>query len=323
MEQGQYGFFKNAIIDGDGALLVSATSTGFTNDLSDTLAVGNTTGMNWIKPSPLFGLLSEEDMYSYTIKFDPAGYDGGTTFISTYTGGEISTFTQTPTNINLDCYDGVSLKSGANVIDASGVINSIYTSSSDILLSSSDILSTITDTITLDPGLSLGVPRTGIKSVNSTGDYSETTYTPTGINSTSSGDYNSINFSTASAYYNSSNGISISSNISLGSVNTVSGYGSNLNIFVDSIINTVNDGLVETILLLGINSGILKITDNTIANTTQILGTKTELNIVSSKILLGKPTGSLNLIMKSLPITDPHIVDAIYRDGDFLKVSNG
>lgn len=43
MEQNQYGFFKNAVIDQDGALLVSATSTGFTSDLTSVLSEGNTT----------------------------------------------------------------------------------------------------------------------------------------------------------------------------------------------------------------------------------------------------------------------------------------
>lgn len=165
--------------------LSSIVVSGGTSGLPSVLAVDNTTGSNWIKPAPLFGLLSEEDTFSYTIKFDPAGYDGGTTFISTYPDGEISTITQNPTNIKLDCYDGVELKSGANLVDTFGVINSIFTSSSDILLSSSDIVSTITDTIILDAGLSLIAPRTGIKSENTTtGNVSQSIYTPNTIIST-------------------------------------------------------------------------------------------------------------------------------------------
>lgn len=43
MEQGQFGFFKEAIIDNDGALIVTATVSGSTNDLNGVLAQGNET----------------------------------------------------------------------------------------------------------------------------------------------------------------------------------------------------------------------------------------------------------------------------------------
>jgi hypothetical protein len=78
MEQNQYGFFKNAVIDEDGALLVSATSTGFTSDLTSVLSEGNTTeGENIVLSSGdgnTTDLITSEDGKVYMYVHDQFGF---------------------------------------------------------------------------------------------------------------------------------------------------------------------------------------------------------------------------------------------------------
>lgn len=56
MEQSQFGFFKEAIIDNDGALIVTSTVSGTTNDLNGVLTQGNETGEIDILTTDGFGI---------------------------------------------------------------------------------------------------------------------------------------------------------------------------------------------------------------------------------------------------------------------------
>jgi len=111
MEQNQYGFFKNAVIDEDGALLVSATSTGFTSDLTSVLSEGNTTeGENIILSDGInltTNLITSEsgnkymwlsDNFGYGVRVDvdndEADYYGQISIAKGTAGGTASSFFQ-------------------------------------------------------------------------------------------------------------------------------------------------------------------------------------------------------------------------------------
>jgi hypothetical protein len=119
MEQNQYGFFKNAVIDEDGALLVSATSTGFTSDLTSVLSEGNTTEGENIVLSNGDGnttdLITSEDGKKYMYVGDQLGF-----------GVRVDN-----TNLSADYYGSISIDRGDNGGTASGAWNLVNVTTND------------------------------------------------------------------------------------------------------------------------------------------------------------------------------------------------
>jgi hypothetical protein len=119
MEQNQYGFFKNAVIDEDGALLVSATSTGFTSDLTSVLSEGNTTEGENIVLSNGDGnttdLITSEDGKKFMYVGDQLGF-----------GVRVDS-----TNLTADYYGSISIDRGDNGGNASGAWNLVNVTTND------------------------------------------------------------------------------------------------------------------------------------------------------------------------------------------------
>jgi hypothetical protein len=119
MEQNQYGFFKNAVIDEDGALLVSATSTGFTSDLTSVLSEGNTTEGENIVLSNGDGnttdLITSEDGKKFMFLGDQLGF-----------GVRVDS-----TNLSADYYGSISIDRGDSGGTASGAWNLVNVTTND------------------------------------------------------------------------------------------------------------------------------------------------------------------------------------------------
>lgn len=119
MEQNQYGFFKNAVIDEDGALLVSATSTGFTSDLTSVLSEGNTTEGENIVLSNGDGnttdLITSENGKKYMYVHDQFGF-----------GVRVDS-----TNLSADYYGSISIDRGDSGGTASGMWNLVNVTTND------------------------------------------------------------------------------------------------------------------------------------------------------------------------------------------------
>lgn len=196
---------------------VGGTAGG--ESLSDTLAVGNTTGANdiiistsqsisssngsgkieldWIGNPNTIILSSDNTAVFDKIVIDPNQTYNGTGIYNDNTinndmyssivliGGHIeetsaNSFTNVTSKLTIDATNGTGINSESIT---TGNISSIGLNEDKVILAAVDVASTITDTISLDPQLLTG--GTGIKSEDTTiGNISQTTYTPNTIIST-------------------------------------------------------------------------------------------------------------------------------------------
>jgi hypothetical protein len=143
-------------------------------DLAATLAIGNTTGANWIEVESGYGLSSSIGNITDLISVDPDQINNGTGIFSTNTGtGYYSNITATPTRIYLYSEE-VATGNYSQLYNTAGQmsLNATYN-----YFSALGVITSIADLILVDPqGVGNG---TGIKSENTTtGNISSSTYTP-------------------------------------------------------------------------------------------------------------------------------------------------